>query len=30
VSRPRIMRGIQDLLKPALKHGKVRRDGGGR
>ena len=30
VSRPRITRGMQDLLAPALEHGEVRRSGGGR
>lgn len=30
VSRPRITRGMQDLLKPALEQGVVRRSGGGR
>ena len=30
VSRPRIMRGMQDLLEPILKHGVIRRPGGGR
>ena len=30
VSRPRITRGMQDLLAPALERGAVRRSGGGR
>ena len=30
VSRPRITRGMQDLLAPALEQGAVRRSGGGR
>ena len=30
VSRPRITRGVQDLLAPVLDHGTVRRPGGGR
>jgi Rhodopirellula transposase DDE domain len=30
VSRPRIMRGIKDLLEQPLKHGAIRRFGGGR
>ena len=30
VSRPRIMRGIRDLLEPVLEQGVVRRSGGGR
>ena len=30
VSRPRIMRGMHDLLEPTLKHGVIRRSGGGR
>jgi len=30
VSRPRITRGMQDLLAPALEQGSVRRSGGGR
>jgi hypothetical protein len=30
VSRPRISRGMQDLLAPALERGKVRHSGGGR
>lgn len=30
VSRPRITRGMQDLLEPTLKRGVIRRSGGGR
>ena len=30
VSRPRITRGMKDLLAPALEHNKIRRSGGGR
>ncbi len=30
MSRPRITRGMQDLLAPALEQGAVRRSGGGR
>lgn len=30
VSRPRITRGMRDLLTPVLEHGVVRRSGGGR
>lgn len=30
VSRPRITRGMRDLLAPALEQGTVRRSGGGR
>lgn len=30
VSRPRITRGMRDLLAPAIEHGVVRRSGGGR
>jgi len=30
VSRPRITRGMQELLKPALDPGSIRRSGGGR
>lgn len=30
VPRPRITRGMQELLAPALDHGSIRRSGGGR
>lgn len=30
VSRPRITRGLKELLAPALEHGSIRRSGGGR